>query len=165
LGTWHVVVINSNCGNVGGCGAGSPQEQWLRADLAAHPAVCTLAYWHHPRFSSGVHGNDPSTQALWQALTDYGADVVLVGHDHDYERFAPQTAGGDRNYVRGIREFVVGTGGRSHDPFISPQPNSERRNATTYGVLELVLHASSYDWRFVPVFGRRFTDSGSSPCH
>ncbi len=90
LGGWHLVALNSNCSAVGGCGTGSPQEQWLRADLAAHPATCTLAFWHHPRFSSGLHGSDSTYTAFWQALYDANADVVLVGHDHDYERFAPQ---------------------------------------------------------------------------
>ncbi|HET6622980.1 MAG TPA: Calx-beta domain-containing protein, partial [Gaiellaceae bacterium] len=92
LGGWHLVALNSSCSEVGGCGAGSRQERWLRADLAASSAPCTLAYWHHPRFSSGSHGSDPSYEAFWRALYEAGADVVLVGHDHDYERFAPQTA-------------------------------------------------------------------------
>ncbi|MEA2527893.1 MAG: hypothetical protein QOF73_5120, partial [Thermomicrobiales bacterium] len=95
LGAWHLVALNSNCGEVGGCGASSPQERWLRADLAAHPAACTLAYWHHPRFSSGAgHGNEPEVRAFWRALAEAGAEVVLVGHDHDYERFAPLDAAG-----------------------------------------------------------------------
>ncbi|HEY5873045.1 MAG TPA: metallophosphoesterase, partial [Gaiellaceae bacterium] len=112
LGNWHVVALNSNCAAVGGCDAGSTQERWLRADLAAHPSRCTLAYWHHPRYSSGWHGSDSSYVAFWQALVDADADLVLVGHDHDYERFAPQDAGGRRDLERGIREFVVGTGGK-----------------------------------------------------
>jgi hypothetical protein len=165
LGAWHIVVINSNCDQVGGCGSGSPQEQWLRLDLAAHPAPCTVAYWHHPLFSSGQHGNDPSVQALYQALYDYGADVVLNGHDHNYERFAPQDPGGNLDTARGIREFVLGTGGAGHYNWGIPQPNSEVRNNTTFGVMKLTLHPSSYDWEFVPEAGETFTDSGSEPCH
>jgi acid phosphatase type 7 len=165
VGTWHLIALNSNCRYIGGCKAGSPEVRWLEADLKAHPARCTLAYWHHPRFSSGRHGDNTNMTPIWLALEHAHADVVLVGHDHDYERFAPQTSGGRRDYVDGIREFVVGTGGKSHDPFRAAQPNSQRRNANTYGVLELVLHPSSYDWRFVPVLGKRFADAGSGPCH
>jgi hypothetical protein len=165
IGSWHVIALNSNCGFVGGCGAGSPELRWLQMDLRLHPSACTLAYWHHPRFSSGKHGDDKEMSPIWQALQDAGADVVLVGHDHDYERFAPQTADGARSYARGIREFVVGTGGKSHDPFRTAQPNSQRRNSTTYGVLELVLHARTYDWRFVPVAGKSFSDAGTAACH
>ncbi|MFL5761147.1 MAG: metallophosphoesterase family protein, partial [Thermomicrobiales bacterium] len=166
LGAWHIVVINSNCSQIGGCNAGSPQEQWLRADLAAHPAACTLAYWHHPRFSSGAeHGNDGAMAPLWQALYDQGAELVLSGHDHDYERFAPQTPNGTLDPSFGIREFVVGTGGKSHYPFGSVQANSQVRNNTTYGILKLTLHASGYDWQFLPVAGGSFTDAGSGACH
>jgi acid phosphatase type 7 len=164
LGTWHIVVINSNCSSIGGCGPGSAQEQWLRADLGAHPAACTLAYWHHPRFSSGPHGSDAMTQPIWQALYDYGADLVLSGHDHDYERFALQDPAGNADPVHGIREFVVGTGGRSHYPILSVRPNSEVSDANTYGVLKLSLHPSGYDWQFVPVAGSTFTDVGSGTC-
>ena len=165
LGAWHIVVLNSNCAVAGGCGAGSPQEQWLRQDLAASAAGCTLAYWHHPRFSSGEHGSDATMQAFWQALYDLNADVVLSGHDHDYERFAPQTPAGAADPARGIREFVVGTGGRSHYAITTVQPNSEAHNDTTYGVLKLTLHPSGYEWRFVPEAGKTFTDSGSGACH
>ena len=140
LGSWHVVVLNSNCAQVG-CGVGSPQEQWLRADLAAHPTACTLAYWHHPRFSSSnVHGNHPELEPLWWALYEHGADIVLSGHDHNYERFAPQDSNGALDWDRGIRQFVVGTGGRSHYGFATTQPNSEVRNGDTFGVLRLRLH-------------------------
>lgn len=164
LGAWHIIVINSNCSAVGGCQAGSTQEQWLRADLAANATTCTLAYWHHPRFSSSaVHGNHAFMQPVWQALYDYGADVVLSGHDHNYERFAPQDPAGAADPTRGIREFVVGTGGYSHYAFAAPQPNSELRNAVTYGVLKLTLHASSYDWEFVPEAGATF-DTGTDDC-
>ena len=165
VGTWHLIAMNSNCSPVGGCGVGSPQEKWLRADLAAHPAECTLAYWHHPVFSSGSHGNTASVLPLFQALYDAGADVVLSGHDHDYERFAPQSPAGAADPARGIRQFVVGTGGKNHYAFSAVRPNSEVRNADTYGVLRLVLHPAGYDWSVVPEPGRTFTDSGSQSCH
>lgn len=165
IGAWHVIALNSNCSDIGGCGAGSAEETWLRADLAAHPAACTLAYWHHPRFSSGAsHGNQTFMQLIWQALYDYGADVVLSGHEHNYERFAPQDASGNASLV-GIREFVVGTGGKSHYGFGTPVANSESRNSDTFGVLALTLHPDGYDWRFAPESGKTFTDSGSDACH
>lgn len=165
LGSWHIVVLNSNCGAVGGCGPGSPQERWLRADLAAHPAACTLAYWHHPRFSSGPHGGTMAVQAFWQALYEAGAELVLNGHDHLYERFAPQDPDGRRDEERGIRQFTVGTGGASLYAVGRPAPNSEVVNTTTYGVLKLTLYPDRYEWEFVPVPGGRFTDSGSGTCH
>jgi hypothetical protein len=164
LGDWHLVALNSNCWAVNGCGRGSPQERWLRADLAAHPARCTLAYWHHPRFSSGVHGSDRRYTAFWQALVRARADVVLVGHDHDYERFAPQDASGRLDVAHGAREFVVGTGGRSLRGFRGSRPNSKARDATSMGILELTLGAGAYGWRFVPAVGF-FADSGSARCH
>jgi len=164
LGSWHIVVINSNCSAIGGCGAGSAQEQWLRADLAANPRTCTLAYWHHPRFSSSsVHGNHAFMQPIWQALHDHSADIVLSGHDHNYERFAPQAPAGNAD-PRGIREFVVGTGGRSLYPIVSPIANSEVNDDDTYGVLKLTLHPAGYDWQFIPVTGSTFTDSGTGFC-
>jgi acid phosphatase type 7 len=164
-GSWHVVVLNSNCGGVGGCDDNSQQVSWLRGDLAAHPRFCTLAYWHHPRFSSGQIGSDAMTDAFWDALYAAHADLVLVGHDHDYERFAPQTPKGQADPKLGLREFVVGTGGRSHFVMGTPIANSEVRNDNTFGVLRLTLHAARYDWQFVPVAGGTFTDSGSSLCH
>jgi acid phosphatase type 7 len=165
LGTWHVIALNSNCSQVGGCQAGSAQEQWLRADLAAHPNACTLAYWHHPRFSSGEHGNTTAVQPLWQALYDANADVMLAGHDHDYERFAPQSPTGAVDLARGLREFVVGTGGKSHYGIAAPIANSETHNDDTFGVLKLTLHPNSYDWTFIPEAGKSFTDAGSTTCH
>jgi calcineurin-like phosphoesterase family protein len=164
VGSWHVVALNSNCGKVGGCQAGSPQERWLRADLAAHPAACTLAFWHHPRFSSGPHGDAPEVQPLWQALEDAGADVVLSGHDHDYERFAPQTAAGVADAAHGLRQFVAGTGGRELRPIRRSAPNSEVHDDSSFGVLLLTLAPSGYDWRFVPAVGA-FTEAGSAACH
>ncbi|MCA1834476.1 MAG: metallophosphoesterase [Actinomycetota bacterium] len=165
VGTWHFIALNSNCYAVGGCKKGSPQETWLRADLRAHPATCTLAYWHHPRFSSGVHGDADGLADFWTALYDGGADVILAGHDHDYERFAPQTPSGGANATKGIREFVVGTGGRSHYATLFKHPNSEVRNSRTFGVILLTLHAASYDWHFRPVAGATFSDAGTGRCH
>jgi hypothetical protein len=166
IGAWHLIALNSNCSEVGGCGSGSPQETWLKDDLAHHANKCTLAYWHHPRFSSGAHGTNAAMQTVWNDLQDAGADVVLTGHDHDYERFAPQTATGVADAVNGIREFVVGTGGKSHYSFAAtPAPNSEMRSSDTYGVLMLTLHATGYDWQFVPEAGKAFTDRGSDACH
>ena len=164
LGAWRVYSLNSNCDHVGGCAAGSPQERWLRDDLAAHPSACILAYWHHPRFSSGIlHGSDPRTDGLWRALAAAGADVILSGHDHDYERFAPQDANG-RPSASGIREFVVGTGGSGLRPFGKVLPTSVVRNASTHGILELTLRPGGYDWSFVPVDGRSFHDAGTGTC-
>ena len=161
LGAWHAISLNSNISMK----AGSPQERWLRADLAAHPTVCTLAYWHHPRFSSGEHGNSRAPQPLWQALYDANADVVISGHDHTYERFAPQTPAGKRDTRRGIREFIVGTGGAEFYEFPITRANSEVRNNATHGVIKLTLRADGYDWEFVPVAGGTFRDSGSGTCH
>jgi hypothetical protein len=166
LGTWHIIVLNSECKDVGGCESGSAQEKWLRADLAAHPVACTLAYWHKPLFSSGgAHGDDPEIKPLWQALYESNADVVVNGHDHDYERFAPQDPDARADAKRGIREFVVGTGGKNHRPFTTPHANSEVRDATAFGILKLTLKTSGYDWNFIPEAGKTFTDSGSGPCH
>jgi len=157
LGGWHVVVLNSVCSAVGGCGEGSAQLTWLRADLAADTSRCTLAYWHHPRWSSGLHGSDDGYEPFWQALTDDGADIVLGGHDHHYERFAPRD---------GLRQFVVGTGGRSLYPVIAQEANSEVVDTQTFGVLALTLRPDGYDWRFVPVpdGDSNFTDVGSAGC-
>jgi hypothetical protein len=161
LGAWHVVALNSNLPS----GKGSAQEQWLRADLAAHPRACTLAYWHHPRFYHGPGGRRQEVRALWDALIEHGADVVLNGHFHLYERYAPQTADGVADPVRGIRQFTLGTGGYGHDAPHEPFPTLELRDAATFGVLRLTLRAGGYDWRFVPVAGGSFTDSGSAACH
>jgi hypothetical protein len=155
LGTWHLISLDSN--NV------SASNTFLQSDLAAHPAQCTLAYWHHPRFSSGSrHGNNSGMDPLWRSLYAARADVVLNGHDHEYERFAPQNPSGVAD-PNGIREFVVGTGGRSLYSFSSPVPNSQLRDASHYGVLELTLHPSSYDWRFI-ARGGTVTDSGTGQC-
>ncbi|HEY6151568.1 MAG TPA: metallophosphoesterase [Gaiellaceae bacterium] len=167
LGAWHLISLNSNCEDIGGCGPGSAEERWLRADLAAHSkARCTLAFWHHPPFTSSVSPvGVPRTQALLQDLYDGGADLLLAGHQHNYERFAPQTPQGIADPGRGVREFVVGTGGEDHRPFGKPIANSEARNDEAFGVLELTLLPTSYTWQFIPEAGATFTDAGSSPCH
>ena len=160
LGAWHIISLNSEVDYA----AGSAQEKWLRADLAANKSACTLAYWHHPLFSTGQHGNIPRSQAFWNALYEYGADVILSGHDHTYQRFAAQSPSGKAEPNRGIREFVVGTGGAGLYPFPTNSPTLEVRNNTTFGVLKLTLHATSYDWEFVPIAGQTFSDSGSGNC-
>ena len=166
LGTWHIIVLNSECQEIGGCQSGSVEEQWLSADLRQHPSVCTLAYWHKPLFSSGAkHGNDPEIKPFWSDLYAARVAVVINGHDHDYERFAPQDPDGKADGSHGIREFVVGTGGKNHRPFAVPKANSELRNADTFGVLKLVLRPNGYDWQFIPEPGKSFTDSGSDQCH
>ena len=164
VGPWHLVALNSQCSRAGGCGAGSPQETWLRQDLATHPSACTLAYWHIPLYSSGGRAS-PNTAALWKALYDYNADVVLAGHDHIYERFAPQDASGNLDKARGIRQFTVGTGGRNHTSFTTTARNSEVRDRTSFGVVKLALRASSYEWEFVPMAGHTFRDAGVADCH
>ena len=164
-GSWHVVVLNANCSKVK-CGKGSEQERWLRADLAAHDSKCTLAYWHQPRFvSDKKHGNHGELDAFWEALYDYGAELVLSGHAHVYERFAPQTPWAKADPDHGIRQFVVGTGGATRYRFGSPRPNSQVRNASTFGVLKLTLKPGSYDWDFIPQKGKSFRDSGHGTCH
>jgi calcineurin-like phosphoesterase family protein len=163
LGDWHIVSLNSEVS----MSAGSAQETWLRADLAASTKQCTLAYWHKPRFSSGTnHGSLSSAQPLWQALYDFHAELVLNGHEHNYERFAPQTPTGAADPTNGIREIVAGTGGESHyNDEGTPLPNSEVFNGTTYGVLELTLGSGTYSWQFIPIAGQTFTDSGTGTCH
>jgi len=162
LGNWHLISLNGEISH----SPGSAQELFLQSDLATNTAAkCILAYWHEPRFTSGsVHGDNTSFDAFWQDLYAAKADVVLNGHNHNYERFALQNpqAQADSN---GIREFVAGTGGRSHYGFTTPKPNSQVRNGDTFGVLKLTLHPGSYDWQFVPIAGQTFTDSGTTSCH
>jgi Calcineurin-like phosphoesterase len=165
LDQWHIVALNSNCEDVG-CTASSPQLRWLEADLAKETKTCTLVYFHYPLFSSGkyrpgIHEVKP----LWEALYAAEADVVLNGHDHNYQRFAPQDPNGKADPERGIREFVVGTGGRSHYQILGPIANSEVYNDETYGVLKLTFRPEGYEWRFIAVDGETFTDSGSARCH
>lgn len=162
IGPWHIVVLNSMVNH----STGSPQELWLRADLGHHKAHCTLAYFHYPRFSSGrEQHSDPGMQPVWQDLYDAGADVVISGHSHVYERFAPQTPSGQTDSTRGIREFVVGTGGASLLDFDIIEPNSEVRDNSTYGVIRLRLYRGHYEWDFIPVAGGQLHDSGAAACH
>ena len=163
VGSWHLIALNSNCTQAGGCSVNSPQGKWLKADLAVHPNQCVLAYWHIPLFSSGGRANSNSL-GLWQQLYAAHADVVLDGHDHIYERFDPQTPLGVADPTNGIRQFTVGTGGADHTSIASVAANSVVRNTNTYGILKLTLHQGSYDWTFVPAVGT-FTDSGSATCH
>jgi hypothetical protein len=176
LGSWHLIALNSSCADPGTPGPPScvndsqghvtaAEVTWLNEDLASHSGVCTLAYWHHPRFSSGVMGDNPGTGALWDALYAHGADVVLNGHNHNYERFAPQGPAGNAEPQRGIRQFVVGSGGKSHFPFPGPpRPNTEIRNDTAFGVLFLALGSGSYGWTFQAEDGTTL-DSGANACH
>ncbi len=159
LGSWHIVSLNSNVS----AGEGSAQLAWLRNDLARTAAACTLAYWHHPLFSSGPNGNTPKMADIWRVLDDADADVVLVSHDHMYERFGPQDASG-RSDPRGLRSFVVGTGGGPLYPLKSIQPNSEVREHLSWGVLKMILRGRSYDWEFLPITGQTFRDSGTAQC-
>lgn len=159
LGDWHIVALNSEIAH----NATSAQVAWLQADLAANQSQCTLAYWHKPRFSSGQHGGSTSRAALWNVLYQYKADIVLNGHEHLYERFGPQNPSGVAD-PEGIRQFTVGTGGASLYSFPTVQPNSEVRENTSWGVMKLTLHATSYDWEFMPIAGQTFSDSGSANC-
>jgi 3',5'-cyclic AMP phosphodiesterase CpdA len=170
LGSWHVVSLDSNLDPARNAAAHAAQLAWLRADLAAHPARCTLAFWHHPLYSSGGHGSVPAMRDAWEILQQAGAELVLSGHDHDYERFGPQDAHGRPDRARGMRQFVVGTGGAYPTPFLLTVANSELRDASRTGVLRLRLHAGGYDWEFVE--SARVTtldvappDSGSDSCH
>jgi hypothetical protein len=163
LGTWRIYVLNSNC-RIVRCGPDSAQGRWLRADLAAHPRACVAAIWHHPLFSSGEHGSTARSRRLWAPLAAAGADLVLNGHDHDYERFAPQTVDGDPS-PHGMREFVVGTGGAALRGFAHVAANSVARSAAAHGVLKLTLGAGGYAWMFVAVQGKTYTDAGSAACH
>ena len=164
VGAWHLIALNSNCTRVGNCGATDPQGTWLQQDLAAHAGQCTLAYFHHPRWTSGQELPTVAMGPIYQILYDAGADVILNGHDHDYERFAPMDPSGNVDPSRGIREIIAGTGGRNTTAFTSIAQGSELRNSNTFGVLKMTLHPRGYDWRFMPTAGS-FSDSGSQPCH
>src|SRR5829696_4251911 len=166
LGSWHVISLNSNCSSVvGGCDPGSPQEQWLKADLASHSNVCTLAYWHHPRFSSGIYGDQSFVAPFWDDLYQAGAEVVLNGHEHVYERFAPLNPSGQTDPAQGILQLIVGTGGAEFTGFDTIKPTSEVRIAGTNGVLKMSLHPDGYDWQFVTAPDGTEADSGSGQCH
>jgi len=162
-GAWKVIVLNSNAARVA-VAAGSSQEQWLRAELAASDHKCTLAYWHHPRFSSGVYGDDDRFDAFWQALYEYQVELVLVGHEHHYERMARLDPAGDPDPENGIRQIIAGTGGRYLRPTGVARPGSEIRDSGTHGVLRLTLRHDSYEWTFLPIAGQAFSDAGSDVC-
>jgi 3',5'-cyclic AMP phosphodiesterase CpdA len=163
---WHFVALNSNCAHLnGGCRVNSLQERWLRDDLQANRRPCTLAYAHHPRFSSGINGNAEYLAPLWQALYEYGVDVYLAGHDHHYERFAPQRPDGVSDPEHGVREFVVGTGGRSITPFRTILPNSEVQDTSSFGVLSMRLGPTGYQWKYLAAAGMPLADSGADTCH
>ena len=161
---WRAYALNSNCAQVGGCGPGSPQYEWLKADLAANAGKQVVAFWHHPRYSSGQHGDFSQMDPIWDLLYQAGAEVVLAGHDHDYERFAPMNASDGRDDARGVRQFVVGTGGKNLYSFSSSKPNSEVRRNDAYGVLVLKLYPDHYEWAFVSDSGK-VLDSGTTPVH
>jgi VCBS repeat-containing protein len=164
VGDWHIIVLNSECNEVGGCDLASPQGQWLQADLTSNPTSCTAAYWHKPRFSSDLEAPDPEFRDFWQLLYDAGADIVLHGHEHFYERFDPQDPDANAD-PRGIRQFIVGTGGGGTESIDFPgQPNSVIADRSSHGIIKLTLHPTSYDWEFIPIPGDPLTDSGSASC-
>lgn len=161
LGGWHFISLNSNVD----ASAGSPQYRWLQADLAASvDTLCALAYWHHPVFTSGPHGNDPRMTAIWALLHAAGVEIVLVGHDHIYERFAPQDAAGNADPDRGVRAFTAGTGGAPLYSIRAVRQNSEFRDNSSFGVLRLTLLPDAYRWAFIPVSGAA-RDEGADRCH
>jgi hypothetical protein len=161
LGDWRIYALNSEIDT----SATSAQATWLKNDLANNPKQCVMAYWHRPRWSSGkTHGSDSKTQPLWAILYDAKAELVVTGHEHNYERFAPMNKSGT-TVSTGLQEIVAGTGGESHYAFGTILSASRARNATTYGVLKLTLKTGGYDWKFVPVAGQSYTDSGSITCH
>jgi len=164
IGAWHLIALNSQCGDAGGCSSGSPQYLWLQQDLQDHPNLCTLAYYHIPVFSSGGRA-ETNMRQIYTLLYNNNVDVVLDGHDHIYERFAPQDPNGLADPLRGIREFIAGTGGANHTSIAAIQPNSEVRNTDTFGALKLTLHPDGYDWQFMPIPGKTFTDAGTALCH
>ena len=166
VGTWHVIALNSECEFAGGCTADSPQVKWLRADLAAHNTVCTLAFFHGPLFTSGIYDDHvEQVRPFWAALYDANADLVLSGHEHFYERFAPQTPDGVGDPVRGIRQLTLGMGGKGRHGFVSVAPNSEVRDNSTVGLAELTLRPGAYDWKLVRAPTGSVADSGSGQCH
>jgi acid phosphatase type 7 len=165
-GAWHIVALNSNCKEVGGCDWKSAQGRWLRTDLINHQARCTLAYFQHPLYASGSGYDSPKVKPIWHILYDHDADVVLSGHAHRYERFAPITPEGARSSAKGIRQFIVGTGGAPGGNLNGPKdPNVQAKKIGAPGVLKLHLGSDFYHWKFVPVAGRNYTDSGKARCH
>ena len=163
IGDWHFVMVNSNCASVGGCDTSSPQYIWLSNELATHTNQCVAAVWHHPRWSTGYHGNNTDVADMYALLVDRGVDLLLTGHDHNYERFTTINAGGVEA-SNGVREFVVGTGGASLRDFATTSPLSQARYKDSYGVLRLALSDTSYSWTFLPTGSTSFTDTGSDTC-
>lgn len=161
---WHALVLNSNGQEIGGLGPDSPQYRWAEADLKANSGKHILAYWHHPRFNSGEHGGNAAMQDLWALLYRYGVEIVMAGHEHVYERFAPMDADGQRDDAKGIRSFIVGTGGKKANEFRKPLPTSEARETRIVGVLKLTLQPHAYAWEFLAEPGTPFTDTGSASC-
>src|SRR5688500_11640754 len=161
LGAWHIIALNSEISAF----PGSPQLEWLRRELAANPTRCSLAYFHTPVFGSGSNGGNPHMQAAWALMYGSGVDVIVTGHNHSYERFAPQDADGRLDAARGIRQFIVGTGGAPLTSMPFASANSEVRNNSSWGVLRLTLAGDAYDWEFVPVAGHSFNDRGTGTCH
>ena len=160
-GGWHFATVDSSCGPAS-CDA---EASWLSRDLAEHPGACSIVFYHHPRWSSGQQGSHLGSDPFWRVAAAAGVEIILDGHDHDYERFAPMDANGTASPT-GVREFVVGTGGYSLTPFRpSIKPNSEVRNASAFGVLKLTLKAGTYAWNFIPIAGQTFTDQGTGTCH
>jgi hypothetical protein len=164
LGTWRIIALDSECEETETCGPESDQGRWLADELATTSARCTMAIWHVPRYSSGFHGDDTDVQPFWDALYQAGADVIVNGHDHDYERFAPLDAEGEEDRERGMRQFIVGTGGVGLRDFGDPKPHSELRLAVTHGVIAFTLKDGGYEWSWIPIDGD-VTDRGSATCH
>jgi acid phosphatase type 7 len=165
-GDWHIVALNSNCKEIGGCGRWSAQGRWLRRDLNHHRARCTLAYFHHPFYASGRGEDSPEVKPFWHILYNHHADVILSGHAHRYERFACITPSGTRSSARGIRQFIVGTGGAKREFQQGPdEPRVRAKKVGAPGVLKLELGSGFCHWKFVPVAGRNYTDSGRARCH
>jgi len=161
LGTWRVVSLNSNLNKL----EMQKQIAWLQTELSTNKQSCTLAFWHHPAFSSGGHGSNDNMKPIWKMLAQAKADIVLSGHDHDYERFAPMNEEGDKDEKNGIRNFVVGTGGAKLTPMFLPKLTTEIRSNSANGVLKLTLHEKAYEWEFIPIPGATFTDKGQGSCH
>ena len=165
VGTWRLIVLNSNCEWAGGCDRDSDQGRWLARELERNPSTCTLAVWHAPRWSTGYHGPSREVAPFWDALHEAGVELVVNGHEHDYQRFVPLDPAGVPDEAAGIRQIIAGTGGAALRPFERDDPAIAARETGTYGVLRLELAPGSYAWEFVPVPGSTFEDAGTGTCH